>query len=642
MLSEIEILIIYYLLLFIYGFTMCGIIGIATTLTALGANLGTVLYCCLKNLEYRGYDSVGFAVITPDGRLVVRKCRGKIDDVREKLGFDRYCGVVGIGHTRWATHGPPTDVNAHPHTDCNMGIAVVHNGIIENYLELREELIERGHRFISETDTEVIPHLVEEFKRRGLPTYDAFKKAVSILRGTFAIAMIDVDEPDKIFFARYTSPLVIGFGKGTMFVSSDIPAFLEYTNRVLVLRDLEVGYVTSSSVVVEGISQSEDLDPVPPPSRVVEFRPRIRVVEWSLEAAKKGGYPHFMLKEIHEQPYAIFSTISGLGPEIDGVVELIRRADHVFIIGAGTSYHASLTGSYLLHELAGVFSQAIIASEAQWYLSKVSDRDVVIAVSQSGETIDTLVAVRVAKRCGAKVVAVSNVIDSAIPRESDIQVYTRAGPEIGVAATKTFTTQLVVFTYLALRLGKVLGTLPEDNYRDLLSKLRKVPEVVEYVIARCEPIARKLSREVASKRSAYFLGRWLGVPISMEGALKLKEIAYIHAEAYPAGESKHGPIALVEPGFPVFFTVLGGYDEEIIGGNIEEMRARGAWTIAICPRGSRVRRLPEVVIELPRLSPYVATIPYIVPYQLIAYYTATQRGFDPDKPRNLAKTVTVM
>jgi glucosamine--fructose-6-phosphate aminotransferase (isomerizing) len=621
---------------------MCGIVGIAARSGALGEPLGLVIYRCLKSLEYRGYDSIGYAVVRVDGSLIVRKSRGKIDEVFERLGFAGVDGLVGIGHTRWATHGRPTDFNAHPHTDCGGRVAVVHNGIIENFAELRRWLSGRGHVFRSDTDTEVIPHLIEEFKRSGADSYTAFKRAVSILRGTYAIAAIDLDTPDRIYFARNTSPLVIGFGDGATFVSSDIPAFLNYTRRVLVLRDREVGYATASKVHVEVVEPGglERLDP--PGSEVVDYVSRVRLVEWTAEVASKGGYPHFMLKEIYEQPYALAQTLAGMADQVSEALNLLARAERLVLVGAGSSYHASLAGSIFFANLAELPSTAVVSSEALWHAKAWGKGDVVVAVSQSGETIDTLLAVREARRRGAVVVALSNVVDSTIPRESDLAVYTRAGPEIGVAATKTFTTQVISLLYMATATGVKRGVLPGRESDPILSDLMRISKLAGDVLSRSSETSKKLAEEVlAGSRSCYYLGRGAGLAVAMEGALKIKEVAYVHAEAYPAGESKHGPIALVERGFPTLFVALGNEDSELVSSNVEEMKAREALTIAVLPTGTRMRHL-DYAIEVPRIHPYVLAALAVIPLQLVAYHTAITRGYDPDKPRNLAKTVTVV
>ncbi|NPA70449.1 MAG: glutamine--fructose-6-phosphate transaminase (isomerizing) [Crenarchaeota archaeon] len=607
---------------------MCGIVGIACSEIE---NIGKMIRRCLERLEYRGYDSAGIAVIR-DGSLIVRKGRGKIAELNRRLRFDEIYGRVGIGHTRWATHGKPSDENAHPHTDCRDTIAVVHNGIISNYLELRENLEARGHVFKSETDTEVIAHLVEENFKNVRDLFEAFRRSVEELCGTYAIGLISIYEPSKIFFARMTSPLIIGVGDGMNMIASDIPAVLEYTNRVIVLKDGELGYITPTEIYIE-----KDGKPV-------NWRERVRVISWSLDMASKGGYPHFMLKEIHEQPLALSNTLSGIEMEnVRNICSLLAKADRIFITGAGTSYHAGLVCDYLLTELAGANVTTFIASEYRKYVNAINDSSVLIAISQSGETIDTLMAVRTFKERGCKVIAVSNVVDSTIPRESDMVIYTRAGPEIGVAATKTFTTQIMVLTILSITLAYMMERLREEEYKYLIRQLQELPSLTEKIIRMHEARCMILARYLKNRTNAFYLGRGLGVPIAMEGALKLKEIAYIHAEAYPAGESKHGPIALVERDFPVFFVVLDDYYVEAIVGNVMEMRARDAYTIALAPRKYvyKFAKLCDYVIDMPNVDYRVAPIPYIIPLQLVAYYTSVMRGLDPDKPRNLAKTVTV-
>ncbi len=580
-------------------------------------------------MEYRGYDSVGYAVIGES--LILRKAAGKLDDVAGKLNFEGVDGFVGMGHTRWATHGSPNDINAHPHSDCTGRIVVAHNGIVQNYLELKEWLIKKGHIFRSETDTEVIPHLIEELKSRGMTTLDALRRTVKTLRGTFAILVLDLDEPNKIFFARYVSPLIIGVGEGVNFIASDIPAFLKHTNRVLVLKDGELGYVSQKTVYVEHVERG-----------VVDVSRRIRIIDWTPSMAMKGGYPHFMLKEIHEQPMALRTTINGFDESLDKAAEMIMEANNVFIAACGTSYHAALVGEYALAKLAGRLAHPFIASEYTKYLNAIDENDLLIAVSQSGETIDTLMAVRKFKGRGARVIAVSNVVDSAIPRDSDLPIYTKAGPEIGVAATKTFTTQVAVLLELSYRLGLKTGRLTKSEYLDLHRELTMVPKVVSSVIRRYEGHCKELGRRLKPITSMYYLSRGVGVPVAMEGALKLKEISYIHAEAYPAGESKHGPIALIERGFPTMFLAFRDEYMEAILGNVMEMKARGAYTIGLVPEdSSKLIEKLDYPLKMPYLTPYAASIVYVVPLQLIAYYASVERGLDPDKPRNLAKTVTV-
>ena len=610
---------------------MCGIIGIAALTEALSDNIGRFLRKCLERLEYRGYDSAGIAVLF-NNELIVKKGKGKIHEVNRKYSLDEVRGYVGIGHVRWSTHGKPSDYNAHPHTDCTETIAIVHNGIISNFQELKARLESRGHKFRSETDTEVIAHLIEEYLRQGKDFFTAFKKAINELEGTYAIAVITKHDSDKIYFAKQTSPLVIGIGDGVNFIASDIPAFLEFTRKVIVLRDGEYGYITPTSIYIEHNDEE------------VSYRDRVKVIDWSLEMASKEGYPHFMLKEIHEQPLALKNTILGLDLDvIDEVAKLIINADNVFITGAGTSYHAGLVCDYLFTTLCQVDTHTFIASEYRRYEGLAEDDDVLIAISQSGETIDTLLAARVFKNRGTRVISICNVIDSAIPRESEMTIYTRAGPEIGVAATKTFTTQLAVLTLLALRVANLKGLMSSDDYKTCVRTLTKIPEIVHKVITHHEAMTKIVGNALSKKQNAYYLSRGLGVPIAMEGALKLKEIAYIHAEAYPAGESKHGPIALVEEGFPTLFVILDENYVETMIGNVMEMKARDALTIGLVAKRYREKyeQLLDIILEMPSIDYRVATIPYVVPLQLIAYYASVSRGYDPDKPRNLAKTVTV-
>jgi len=612
-------------------FVACGIIGVvARKYGSFSVKVSEIVRKGLEKLEYRGYDSVGIATIC-EGRILVRKGKGKISEVNRRVRLDEIAGLTAIGHTRWATHGAPSDINAHPHTDCKGRVAIVHNGIVQNYLELKKMLKEKGHVFRSETDSEVLAHLIEENLDEGSDAFTAFKKALEKIKGSYAFGVVIRDEPDKIFFARKDSPLVIGIGRNMNFIASDIPAFLDYTRTIIIVYDGERGYITASTIYLEDEN-----------GRAVEIEKRIRKVDWTPDMAKKEGYPHFMIKEIHEQPRALRDTLLGLDESISEAIDLILNANRVYFIAAGTSYHACLVGDYILNTLAGIPPITLIASEYKKYKKSVRDGDVVIAVSQSGETIDTLMAIRVFKKNGAKIVSISNIVDSAIPRESDYTLYTRAGPEIGVAATKTFTTQLLVLSWLAVSVAERLGTLKGQEVRKLKKSLSETPSIVSDVLTRYEGFAKKLGEELALSKNVFYLGRGIGVPIAMEGALKLKEISYIHAEAYPAGESKHGPIALVEPGFPVVFLVFDDEWKEHMLGNIEEMKARGAYTIGIIPEeSSTIEERLDKSIKMPRINPYASAIAYIIPLQLFAYYAAVAKGYDPDKPRNLAKTVTV-
>jgi len=604
---------------------MCGIVGIASS----NRNVGPLIVDCLKKLEYRGYDSVGVAIVGKHG-ILIRKGAGKIDSVDEAKCLRCLEGYVGIGHTRWATHGPPTDENAHPHTDCESRIAVVHNGIIENYMELKKMLIAKGHVFRSATDTEVIAHLLEENSRNNSDFFDVFRRTVRSLSGSYALAVVSVSAPGKIFFARKHSPLVIGLGKDVMFVASDIPAFLDFTNKVIVLNDGELGYIDSGSVYMETIE-----------GKPIDVSSRILVVPWTAEQARKEGFPHFMLKEIHEQPLVIGETIRGFGIDYEKGAEMLVNGKNIFVTAAGTSFHASLYFALLTMKLSSQKVIPFISSEYEVYAHVASEDDVLLAVSQSGETIDTLAALRAFKQKGAKVVSLTNVIGSVIARESDRQIYMKAGPEIGVAATKTFTVQLTALTWLSILISHHTGKIGENELKEITSSLKELPSLVEKTINLYSGWSKELSNFMAKKASAYYLSRGLGVPIALEGALKLKEIAYIHAEGYPAGESKHGPIALVEKNFPVVFVSIEKSLEKRLHGNVEEMKARGAHTIGIIPKDSELRELFDRTAILPSSNEFLTPILGVVPLQLLAYYTAVEKGYDPDKPRNLAKTVTV-
>ncbi|MEM1719400.1 MAG: glutamine--fructose-6-phosphate transaminase (isomerizing) [Desulfurococcaceae archaeon] len=611
---------------------MCGIIGICLRGEDV-LHLGEALYRGLLRLEYRGYDSAGVAVID-GGRLVITKGKGKLKELEAKYGFTKLKGVTGIGHTRWATHGPPSDTNAHPHVDCKYLFAVVHNGIIENYYELKKALLERGHVFRSETDTEVVVHLVEEFYGEVGNVFEAFKRAVKLLKGAYALLMITPLEPDKIFFAKKDSPLILGIGDHYNLAASDIPALLDHTRKAVVLRDLWVGYISHRDIYVEDLASGSRVD----------YEKCTRLVEWNVEDASKEGYPHFMLKEIHEQPRALLQTLSGIrGDEaVKKAVSLLLSADTIYVTGAGTSYHASEFFALMSTRLARKPVLPFIASEYEAYEKSAEEGDVLLAISQSGETIDVLKAVRAFRRAGVKVIAVSNVVESAIPRESDLTVYMRAGPEIGVAATKTFLAQALVLSWIGLEYALSLGAVDYSEYSKARKDLEHAGQLAEASIMKTEDAVRKLSDRIAGSTNMYYLSRGIGIPVAREGALKIKEIAYVHAEAYPAGESKHGPIALIEPGFPVVFVVPDdALIERKVHGNVEEMKARGALTIGVLHENSYLKDYVDVAIEVPGAHWIMAPITHTPPLQLLAYYLAVKRGYDPDKPRNLAKTVTV-
>ncbi|ASI99583.1 glutamine--fructose-6-phosphate transaminase (isomerizing) [Thermococcus celer] len=601
---------------------MCGIIGYIGDRKACD-----VIVKGLKRLEYRGYDSAG--IVTEDnGKLYIRKGAGRIDELKEKLGFLEMPGKRGIGHTRWATHGVPNDVNAHPQRDCTGKIALVHNGIIENFAELREELLEKGHRFESDTDTEVIAHLIEDELKSTGDFEGAMRRALLRLRGSFALGIIYADEPDRLYFVRNESPLVLGIGDGENFAASDVPAFLEYTNRVVFLDDREYAVVTRDSWVVKNLDTGE----------VVEKS--VHEVEWSLEMAEKAGYPHFMLKEIYEQPKAVRDAIHGNAEVIRSVAEEIAKYDRIFIVAMGTSYHAALVAKYLFQRLAKKVPVVEEASEFRYEFEELVDEEtLVIAITQSGETADTLAAMKLAKGKGAKVLAIVNVVGSMATRIADLTLYTHAGPEIGVAATKTYTTQLTVLTMLAVELARVLGTADGEELRKLEDGLKAVPELVEKVLTHDESL-RELAEALRERRDFFYIGRGVSVPTALEGALKLKEISYIHAEGLSAGELKHGPLALLENGVPVVAIAPGGKVFDKMVSNIEESKARGAFIIGLGDRGE-LRKVSDVFIEMPEMDELLTPIVYVVPLQILAYHLAVLRGNDPDKPRNLAKSVTV-
>ena len=601
---------------------MCGIIGYIGERPAC-----EVIVRGLKRLEYRGYDSAGIATEN-GGKLFIRKGAGRIDELTEELGFLDLPGKRGVGHTRWATHGVPSDVNAHPHTDCTGRIALVHNGIIENFAELREELLRRGHVFRSDTDTEVIVHLIEEELKSSENFEDAMRKALLRLKGSFALGIIYTEEPDRLYFVRNESPLVLGIGDGENFAASDVPAFLEYTNKVIFLDDREYAVVTKDSYVVKNLDTGETVE-----------KP-VHEIEWTLEMAEKAGFPHFMLKEIYEQPRAIRDAIHGNADVIRTAAEEIAKYEKIFIVAMGTSYHAGLVGKYLLQRLAKRVPVVEDASEFRYEFDDLVDENtLVIAITQSGETADTLAAMKLAKRKGAKVLGIVNVVGSMATRIADLTLYTHAGPEIGVAATKTYTTQLTVLTMLAVELARVLGTADEGYLDGLEEGLKGIPELVEAALKHDESL-RELAESLVDRRDFFYIGRGISVPTALEGALKLKEISYIHAEGLSAGELKHGPLALIEKDVPVVAVAPGGRTFDKMVSNIEEALARGAFVVGLGDRED-LKRISSVFVEMPPVDELLSPLLYIVPLQLLAYHLAVLRGNDPDKPRNLAKSVTV-
>ena len=607
---------------------MCGIIAVVQQ----RGDVAPFLHQALKRLEYRGYDSVGVTTIA-NNTLHTKKDKGKIEDVHRRLDLDEMPGLIGIGHTRWATHGAPSMPNAHPHFDCDNKIAVVHNGVIDNFMELRKELSERGHKFNSETDTEVIPHMIEEFMKRGLDLAAAMKEVTRQIEGTYAIVAMSTEESDKIVCTRDGNPLVIGTKSGASYVSSDIPAFLPMTNDMILLLDGEIASLTTEGVSIEKLSDGSSVD-----------RDTIKI-SWTADQAQKSGYPHFMLKEIHEQPDAIRNTLRLRPENIENAAEIIRESENVYMLAMGTSGHAAIAGRHMFASLAGILPSFELASDfSDAVYGALSEKDCIIAITQSGETTDTIAAVKYAKQYGTKIIAITNVVGSSITRLADYTIITQAGPEIGVAATKTFMVQLTSLALIALSLGEMTKFRNSNEILKKRKSLDKLPELVSEVISRNEERARRIASILYEKPSLLFLGRGISISTAEEGALKLKEIAYNHAEAYSAGESKHGPIALVQKEYPVIFIVPSDDTRNRIVGNIMEMKARGATIISVISKDdNEIASLSDYVFAIPGIvEAEFSVMPYIVPLQLFSYYMALRKGYDPDKPRNLAKSVTVL
>jgi len=607
---------------------MCGIVGYVGPKKAV-----PLLIDGLKRLEYRGYDSAGVAVVA-NGSLVVQKAAGKIATLESQLRGDVLAATTGIGHTRWATHGAPNTRNAHPHTDCAGVVAVVHNGIIENSSALRTMLSERGHRFSSETDTEVIAHLIEQFYTDSLE--DAVAQALRELEGAYGIAVISAREPDTIVAARKGSPLLVGVGNGENFVASDPSAVLAHTRSVIYLDE------GTMAVVRSGGYHLKDQHAVP-------LTKEISKIDWDLATIERGGFAHFMLKEICEQPESVRNTLRGRLLEEEGTARLsglnlkdedLARVNRIVITACGTSWHAGLVGEYMLEEIARLPVEIEYASEFRYRNPIVDDRTLVIVISQSGETADTLAALREAKRRGARTMGIVNTVGSTIAREVDGGLYLHAGPEIGVASTKAFTSQIAALALFTLRLGR-LRSLSILQGREIVRALAKLPEQIEQVLAKREEIEQLAERYVRATNVLY-LGRGFNFPVALEGALKLKEISYIHAEGYPAAEMKHGPIALIDELMPVVFIAPRDAVHGKIVSNIEEVRARGGQVIAVVTEGdTTVSPLVDHIIAIPETMDMLTPILTSIPLQLLAYYVAVRRGCNVDQPRNLAKSVTV-
>jgi glucosamine--fructose-6-phosphate aminotransferase (isomerizing) len=606
---------------------MCGIVGYVGN-----RNAADVLIEGLEKLEYRGYDSAGVAVLK-EKNIELRKYKGRLSVLKESLEKDNIEGNLGIGHTRWATHGGPSDINSHPHMNSGNAIAVVHNGIIENYLTLREELINKGYRFLSETDTEVIPHLIDYYYTGDI--VETVKIVVSKLEGSYALGIIDKNNPDTIIAVRKDSPLIIGIGEGENFIASDIPAILKYTRKVYILEDGEIAVITRNNI---DIMKNDG----------TMVKKEIYDVNWNLESAEKGGYEHFMLKEIYEQPKAIKDTISprlkdgkiNTG-EFDLSKEYIDGVNKVYIVACGTAYHAGLLGKVFIEKYAQIPVTVDVASEFRYGNPFIDENTLMIVVSQSGETADTLAALRLAKERGAKVIAVSNVVGSSISRESDYVFYTWAGPEIAVASTKAYTTQLVSLALISIDMALKKGTIEEVEANKILEEVKKLPSQVELVLKNVEDI-KDIASHVYKSKDVFFIGRGIDYYVSMEGSLKLKEVSYTHSEAMAAGELKHGTLALIDEGIPVIALATQDKLFDKMISNIKEVKSRGAYVIAIAKENNdKIEKAVDKVIYISEVIDELTAVISVVPLQLLAYYVALNRGCDIDKPKNLAKSVTV-
>ena len=608
---------------------MCGIVGYIGKRDA-----APLILQSLRKLEYRGYDSAGIAVLH-DSRVSVRRAEGKLNNLATTLERQPMTGTIGIGHTRWATHGRPSENNAHPHSAGD--IVVVHNGIIENYLELKQQLIKRGTHFSSETDSEIVAHLVAEKVARGVDFLVAVQRTLREIHGSYALLFLNRRDPTRMIVAKNSTPIVIGAGDGEMFIASDIPALLDYTRKVAFLEDGEIGEVTVAGFrLFDGKGK-----PVKRP---------VKQITWDAIAAQKGGYPHFMLKEIHDQPRALADTFRGRIALKDGNVALediklkagaVKKIKRIHLVACGTAWHACLVGKFLLEEIAGIPAEVDYGSEFRYRSPLMDPKSILLMVSQSGETADTLAATDIARAKKAKILSICNVIDSSIPRKSHGVLYTHAGPEISVASTKAFTTQLTALYLLAIALGRMNGKLKSADARKLLRDLMHLPTWIEEAL-KLEAEVKVLARELLHSRDFLYLGRGINYPIALEGALKLKEISYIHAEGYPAGEMKHGPIALIDEKLPVVVLApRDRYFDKTIS-NLKEVESRGGKIIVLTDDSKTAAEIPAFrVLTLPKASHYLTPIVMTIPLQLLAYYIAVLGGKDVDQPRNLAKSVTV-
>jgi glucosamine--fructose-6-phosphate aminotransferase (isomerizing) len=608
---------------------MCGIVGYIGHRQA-----APLILDSLRKLEYRGYDSAGIAVLN-DGQVSIRRAEGKLNNLEAMIKHQPMSGAVGIGHTRWATHGRPSETNAHPHRAGD--VVVVHNGIIENYLELKTQLSKRGTHFSSETDSEIVAHLVAEKVARGVDFLDAVRRTLREIHGSYALLFLNRRDPKRLIVAKNSTPIVIGWGEGETFIASDIPALLDHTRKVTFLEDGEIGEVSVGSYrLLDGKGKT--------------IRRPVKEITWDAVAAQKGGYSHFMLKEIHDQPRALADTFRGRIELKDGRVSLediklsasaVKQIKRIHLVACGTAWHACLVGKFLLEEIAGIPAEVDYGSEFRYRSPLMDPKSILLMVSQSGETADTLAATEIATAKKAKILSICNVIDSSIPRKSHGVLYTHAGPEISVASTKAFTTQLTALYLLAVALGRLNGKLDAAEARKLLRDLMHLPSWIEKALE-IESEVKELARELMHSRDFLYLGRGINYPIALEGALKLKEISYIHAEGYPAGEMKHGPIALIDETMPV--VVLAPHDRyfQKTVSNLKEVEARGGRVIALTDDAKAAGELnAHRVLILPKASHYLTPIVMTIPLQLLAYYIAVYRGTDVDQPRNLAKSVTV-
>lgn len=611
---------------------MCGIVGYIGSRTAY-----PILIKGLKRLEYRGYDSAGIALLN-EGEASLYKCKGKVRDLENLASGQEISGTIGIGHTRWATHGLPNDVNAHPHKSMNGKFILVHNGIIENYASIKKMLAKNGYKFQSETDTEVLVNLIENiYLEEKVSAETAVQTALRMVVGAYGIVVMCLDEPDKLIASRKSSPLVIGCGESEYFLASDATPITEYTDRVLYLNDEEIAVVSTNGITLKNLNNEA--------KELVISR-----LNLSIESFDKGNFPHYMLKEIHEQSTTIADSFRGrinndmtqimLGG-INEVIPRIAKAKRIVIVACGTSYHAGLVGEYLFETFARQQVEVEYASEFRYRDPIIEEDDVVIAISQSGETADTLAAIRMAKEKGALILGICNVVGSSIARETHAGVYTHAGPEIGVASTKAFTAQVIILTMMAYLIGKRRGFISDETYHNLIEQVLEIPEKIKEIL-KDEDHIKEISQKYVEATNAIYLGRGFLFPVALEGALKLKEISYIHAEGYPAAEMKHGPIALIDEKMPVF--VLGTKDRyyEKIVSNIQEVKARKGKVIAVVTQGdTTIKHLADDVIEIPEIDESLSPILSVIPLQLISYYIAVLRGCNVDQPRNLAKSVTV-